>query len=58
VLALDYKGNVGAASIQKGFTYALADQEGNQMIEANSILKNKWPSQVSQIVKLISDQYE
>jgi hypothetical protein len=36
VLALDYKGNVGAASVQKGFSYALADCEGNLMKEAYS----------------------
>lgn len=38
-LAINTKGEVGGYSLQKGFNYALADAEGNRMVESDSVLK-------------------
>jgi N4-(beta-N-acetylglucosaminyl)-L-asparaginase len=39
VLALDYKGRIGACSVQHGFTYAVANAKSNNLLTAKSILK-------------------
>lgn len=38
---MDYSGNVGSASVQKGFTYAQGDSKGNQMLQSSAALKTK-----------------
>lgn len=38
VLALDYKGRVGACGVQQGFTYAVANRKDNKLNSAKAII--------------------
>ena len=51
VLALDYKGNVGAASVQKGFSYAIGNSEGNKLAEASAAINKEASIQLAMKVK-------
>ncbi|TNV77117.1 hypothetical protein FGO68_gene3539 [Halteria grandinella] len=51
VIALDYKGRVGACGVQQGFTYALANSKHNIMKSAKAIIQKSASIELAMQVK-------
>ena len=48
---MDFRGRIGACSVQKGFTYAVADKKGNHMKEAKAIISKESSIELAMKVK-------